>query len=351
MVKDWHKTLVSEDSTILDAMKVIDKSTLQVALVISSQQKLVGVVTDGDIRRGLINNHLLSDPVVNIMNTKPLALDTSSSETQRIEFLLQHGIRHLPILKDGKLVDLFIYPSLRKKTYNNPVFLMAGGFGKRLRPLTENCPKPLLKIGSKPILELILLRFINAGFYNFFISTHYLPEKIVAHFGDGRKWGVQITYVHEETPLGTAGGLSLVKQQNIQAPMIVMNGDLLTKVDFTKLIDFHAKSQAIATMCIKHETYQIPYGVVEYNDNTLTGITEKPTKSYFINAGIYVLNPALVKSIDENTYLDMPTLLEMNLNKGQEVAVFPIHEYWLDIGQHEEYSQAQIDFHTDDYES
>ncbi len=220
---------------------------------------------------------------------------------------------------------------------------MAGGFGTRLRPLTDNCPKPLLKVGNKPILEIILQRFIDAGFHNFYISTHYLPEMIKEYFGNGSQWNVNITYVHESKPLGTGGALGLLPDTIEQLPLIMTNGDVLTNLDINALLEYHNKEDAIATMCVREYDYQIPYGVIDKDGNRVMGMTEKPTYKFHVNAGIYVVTPKLFNSVKENTKIDMPTLLESFIQDDNKVILYPLTEYWLDIGQMNEYKQAQKD--------
>jgi NDP-sugar pyrophosphorylase family protein len=220
---------------------------------------------------------------------------------------------------------------------------MAGGFGTRLHPLTHDCPKPLLKVGDKPILEIILEGFINAGFHRFFISTHYLPEMIRAHFGDGKRWGVSIRYVHESEPLGTGGALGLLPLDEIDQPIFLMNGDLLTTLDYRGLLDFHKAQGSIATMCVREYEYQVPYGVIQSEGHRITSMLEKPVQRFFINAGIYVLSPELVMSVKSDTRIDMPALLEQAIAQGGQVNMFPIHEYWLDIGRMEDFHRAQAE--------
>ncbi|CDI94752.1 phospho-sugar nucleotidyltransferase [Pseudomonas aeruginosa PA38182] len=221
---------------------------------------------------------------------------------------------------------------------------MAGGFGTRLRPLTHNCPKPLLKVGEKPILEIILERFIGAGFHRFFISTHYMPEMIREHFGDGSRWGVSIRYVHEETPLGTGGALGLLPHHEIDSPLFLMNGDLLTTLNFLNLLEFHTAHGGVATMCVREYEYHVPYGVVQSDGHRISSMVEKPVQKFFINAGIYLLSPGLVKSVKAGTRIDMPTLLEQEIERQQAVNMFPVHEYWLDIGRMEDFVRAQQEF-------
>jgi NDP-sugar pyrophosphorylase family protein len=251
----------------------------------------------------------------------------------------------IPLLNNGKVVGLeTLHHVMHKTKYDNPVFLMAGGFGTRLRPLTDNCPKPLLKIGDKPILETLLLRFIKSGFHHFYISTHYLPEMIREHFGAGEKWGVNITYVHENQPLGTGGALGLLPKDVPDLPLLVINGDVLTKIDFESLLDFHTTKNANATMSVREYDYQVPFGVIESVGYQIKGMVEKPVHRFHVNAGIYVISQSIVKSVKENEYIDMPTLLERYL--GDNVLMYPFHDYWLDIGRMDDFNRAQSDIKT-----
>jgi NDP-sugar pyrophosphorylase family protein len=221
---------------------------------------------------------------------------------------------------------------------------MAGGFGTRLRPLTDNCPKPMLKVGGKPMLEILIDSFIKSGFNNFYISTHYLPEQIRDYFDDGSSKGVNITYVHEESPLGTGGALGLLPENMAKLPLVLINGDILTKVDFGKLIEFHDNNKAESTMCVREYEYQVPFGVVEGEGNNVTSMIEKPIQRFFINAGIYILNSSVIDTVKPHNYLDMPTLLEQQIANSQTVVKFPIYEYWLDIGRMDDFNRAQRDY-------
>jgi NDP-sugar pyrophosphorylase family protein len=251
----------------------------------------------------------------------------------------------IPLLKNGKLIGIETLQAIvKRKRVENPVFLMAGGFGKRLSPLTDHCPKPLLRVGDKPILETIIDGFIQSGFYRFYISTHYKSEMIRDYFGDGGKWGVEIEYVHEESPLGTGGALSLLPPDLAKLPLIMMNGDILTKVDYTALLDFHEANRATATVCAREYEYQVPYGVIEARDNCVLGMVEKPVHKFFVNAGIYVLSQELIGSLATNTIIDMPTLIGKRIKEGDVVSMFPLHEYWLDVGKMKDFERAQRDY-------
>ncbi|GMM89505.1 nucleotidyltransferase family protein [Vibrio fortis] len=344
----WKNVLVKPDNTIRDALEIINNEALRVVLVVDEENVLLGVVTDGDIRRGLLNNLSLASEITHVMNTSPLTGDTNTSRDELIAVMESNDVLSIPLLEDGKVVGLeTLHGMLSKPVYQNPVFLMAGGFGTRLRPLTDTCPKPMLKIGNKPILETVIRSFIKAGFVNFYISTHYMPEQIQAHFGDGSEMGVKVTYVHEEQPLGTGGALGLLPKELPQdLPLIMMNGDVLTKVDFQRLLDFHTENQADATMCVREYDYQIPYGVINGEGNKITSMVEKPIQRFFVNAGIYVVSPEVIASVPKNHRVDMPTLLEEHMNERDNVLMFPIHEYWLDIGRMDDFNRAQADIHT-----
>ncbi|MEQ4676699.1 nucleotidyltransferase family protein [Providencia vermicola] len=345
----WKNVLINTDNTIREALEIINNEALRVALVIDEEQHLVGIVTDGDIRRGLLNNLQLNDSISLIMNQSPTTAKIGASRQKLLELMESKSILSIPILDDeNRIVGLeTLSNSPNKKTYQNPVFIMAGGFGTRLRPLTDTCPKPMLKIGDKPILETVICSFISAGFVNFYISTHYMPEQIQEHFGNGNELGVKISYIHEEVPLGTGGALGLLpKDLPKDLPLIMMNGDVLTNVDFQRLLDFHVLHDADATMCVREYDYQIPYGVINGEGNKITSMIEKPIQRFFVNAGIYVVSPRVINSVPKNHRIDMPTLLEQHMNERNNILMFPIYEYWLDIGRMDDFNRAQVDIKT-----
>ncbi|EKB3553006.1 nucleotidyltransferase family protein [Vibrio parahaemolyticus] len=348
MSHEWKNVLLEPSATILEALEIINKEALRVALVIDKEQHLVGVVTDGDIRRGLLNNLSLNDAIALVMNTNPTVAEIGAERESLIDLMESKGVLSIPLLKDGKVVGLeTLHGALSKNKYQNPVFIMAGGFGTRLRPLTDTCPKPMLKVGDKPILETVVKSFIKAGFSNFYISTHYMPEQIHQHFGDGSNLGVNISYVHEDSPLGTGGALGLLPEDMPRdLPLIMINGDVLTKVDFQRLLNFHIENDADATMCVREYDYQIPYGVINGEGNQITSMVEKPVQRFFVNAGIYVVSPRVIQSVEKNQNIDMPTLLEQHMKERQKVLMFPIHEYWLDIGRMDDFKRAQVDILT-----
>lgn len=346
-VKSWRKTVIKKDATIKQACEILDASALRIVLVVDENEKLLGVVTDGDVRRALLKHFSFEIPVSEIMNAQPKTAKNFWSRHDLLTLFHQHQLLQAPLVdEENKVIGLINLQDLsRKQKYDNPIFLMAGGFGTRLRPLTNNCPKPMLKVGDRPILERILMHFVEAGFYRFYISTHYLPDKIQDYFQDGKQWGINIHYVHEEQPLGTGGALGLLPHDELDQPIFLMNGDLLTTLDLLEFLEFHQSQSGIATMCVRSYDHQIPYGVVTAEGAQVRTIVEKPVLNFFINAGIYLLEPAVVKSVAPGTYIDMPTLLEREVAGGSIVNIFPIHEYWLDIGRVDDYKAANEDFY------
>ena len=338
---DWRELLLSPNDSLDRAIKVLHEGGRRIALVSGENDRLLGTITDGDIRRALISQSTVKSPVSLIMNCNPVTVDDKVENKEILSLMSSQGFLHMPIVnKDGILCGLETLEHLIKSPkHDNPVFLMAGGFGTRLRPLTESTPKPLLKVGLKPILEMIIEQFISCGFHNFYISTHFKSEQIRDYFKTGEAYGVSIEYVHEDNPLGTAGSLGLLPDNLTDLPLIVMNGDLLTKVDFKNLLNFHHESNTEATMCVREYDFQVPYGVIEIDNYKIKKIEEKPIHKFFVNAGIYVLSKNLVDKIDGKSYLDMTDFLNQELNNGG-VSTFPIHEYWLDIGRMEEYEKA-----------
>jgi dTDP-glucose pyrophosphorylase len=344
-VSAWKATLLRQDATILEAIQKIDASSLQIALVVDDQNRLLGTITDGDIRRWILKGVSLNEPARRVMNPNPVTSRVGIGRETGLAAMQSKRIHQLPLVDDlGRVVGLetldeFIQPRLRP----NKVVLMAGGPGSRLYPLTADCPKPMLKVGNKPLLQIILENFIEYGFHRFYLSVNYMADVVKAHFGDGSAWGADIGYLQEDQKLGTAGGLSLLPEIPTES-LLVMNGDLLTKVNFAQLLDFHKDHNAQATMCVREYDFQVPYGVVRIQDQHLTGIDEKPVQRFFVNAGIYVLEPEALALIPSDSYFDMPSLFEIMIGEKKRTAVFPIREYWLDIGQVADYDRANVEF-------
>ncbi len=345
MYKDWQKTLISPATAIIEAMRLIDKIALQILLVTDEDKTLLGTITDGDIRRAILRGESLEDPIENVMNTRPTAFTADESVEDMLVAMRLLKISKVPVVDHkNRVVGLEILDELlRPSPKDNPVVLMAGGLGSRLGSLTKNCPKPLLHVGNKPVLQTILENFMAYGFHNFYFSVNYKAKMIEEYFGDGTKWGVSIKYIHEDKRMGTAGALSLLPE-NPKMPFFVMNGDILTKVNFLQLLDFHGEHRAAATMCAFKYDLQIPYGVLQIDKHRLVEIDEKPVQNFFVNAGIYILEPKTLNHIPADTFFDMPSLYETLIETKQEVAVFPLREYWLDIGHTSDFERAQVDF-------
>jgi len=341
----WKEVLITPDTPVVKAIEIIDRAALQIVLVINEKGQLLGTVTDGDIRRAILKHQSLDEPVREIMNPNPRFIYKDQPRENAILLIRKSKVRQIPVLDEQhrvlglEIADELLEPPAR----NNWVILMAGGIGSRLKPLTASCPKPLLKVGNKPVLETILESFVEQGFHHFYISVNYKAEMIIDHFGDGSRWAVQIRYLHENKRLGTAGALGLLPSKP-EEPLLLMNGDILTKINFGQLLDFHQKNQTEATICIREQHNQIPYGVVAIHNNRLKQIDEKPVQHFFINAGLYVLNPRVLEYIPAGSYFDIPDLLKSLMNKGNEIAVFPVREYWIDIGRFDDLERANNEF-------
>lgn len=343
---NWRDICISKDMSLTTGMRVIDDGGMRLAVVTDGDSKLLGTITDGDIRRALLKNLPLETPVSEVMNTNPIHGEVGDSDRKLLTLLNAHSLISIPILDDSrKVVSIETIRELsQQKRLDNPIVLMAGGFGSRLYPLTEDTPKPMLKVGERPLLETIIEEFAAAGFHDFYITTHFMPDAIKDHFGDGSQRGISITYLHEEAPLGTGGALGLLPKNLPDLPLILMNGDILTKVDFHGMIKFHEAQNAVITVGSRKFQSTIPYGVMDIEGTSILKIIEKPTKDFFVNAGIYVLSPEVYKTVGQDQKLDMPDLLTECIKSDQTVASYPIHEYWMDIGLIPDYEQAQKEF-------
>ncbi|WPK12400.1 nucleotidyltransferase family protein [Lysinibacillus louembei] len=343
-MENWVECLVKENATLLETMKIIDESPIQFAVVIDEEHRILGTVTDGDIRRGILRGEGLDMLITSIMNSNPTIAKSNQSLYKYKQIMRSKMLKQLPIVdRDNRVIDILFMDKLGASTHKNMVVLMLGGLGTRLRPLTNNTPKPMLKIGNKPILETIVEGFKQYGYTNFVFSVNYKKEVIQDYFQNGETFDVTIEYVEETKRMGTAGALSLFKKQPTE-PFFVMNGDLLTQINFEQLMEFHLKNQSVATMCVREFEYQIPYGVIETADAELVSIKEKPIHRSFVNAGIYVLNPKVLEYIPEDEFYDMPALFERLIEEKHKVSVFPIREYWLDIGKMDDFHRANNEF-------
>ncbi len=331
-------------------MICIDRNAKGIALVVDDDNRLVATITDGDVRRAILDGNTLNSSVSKLLEYKknslypqPITASVDTSRETLLKLMQEKVIYQIPLLdRNDRVVDLVTLDDLLpQKPLSIQAVVMAGGFGTRLRPLTEDLPKPMLLVGERPLLELTVEHLREAGIRQVNIATHYKPEKITEHFGDGQAFGVNINYVSEGQPLGTAGALSLLDTP--QEPLLVINGDILTQVDFRAMLKFHREHQADLTVAVRQYDLQVPYGVLECDGVQVQQLREKPTYNFFVNAGIYLLQPSAHVHIPSRKRFDMTDLIEKLINTGRTVVSFPIVEYWLDIGQHTDYQQAQED--------
>ncbi len=341
-MKRWSNIVVYAEQTLLETMKIIDEGSLQFAVVVNKEGKLLGTVTDGDIRRGLINGKRLQVEIKEIMNTSPIMAKTNQPNQTYYKLMQSKRLRQLPIVDENNILKDIIFKDFKAEK-ENLIVLMVGGLGTRLRPLTDYIPKPMLKVGGKPILETIIEGFKQYGYTNFILSVNYKKDIIQNYFQDGTDFGVSIKYIEENIRMGTAGALSLL-QNKPEKPFFVMNGDLLTQVNFEKLMEFHESHGAIGTMCVREYEYQVPFGVIETKGECLVSIKEKPKHKSYVNAGIYVLSPEALNYIPEGEFFDMPALFEKIIKEEKVATVFPIQEYWLDIGRMDDFEKANIEY-------
>ncbi len=340
--KNLDDLVIRPHNTLKQVMAAIEEGQKQIALVVEKYtNKLVGVVTDGDVRRAVLENKSFSTPASHLMKLPIACWKNDISVEAAVSMMNERGIRHLPVVDDeGKLVDLMWYYDLVK---DDPMcgsaVVMVGGFGKRLRPLTDDQPKPLLDVQGKPMLELIVGNLEAAGIGNVCMVTHYKKEKIKEHFSDGKKFGVSVDYIDEDEPLGTAG--ALYKMKDKKRPFLVINGDILTNLNLAHMYRSHVKNEAHITIGVSRYTHVIPFGVVECEGKHVTSVKEKPAYDTFVIAGVYVLTPFVCGLIPENKYMDMPDLIQKAIAEGYKVVGFPILGYWYDIGRHEDYKDIQ----------
>ncbi|MDD2384942.1 MAG: nucleotidyltransferase family protein [Sulfurospirillaceae bacterium] len=344
-MKNIQNIKLNKNSLIKEALQIIDNGAIQIALVVDENDKLLGTLTDGDIRRGLLRGLDLDSSIESIMFTTPTIAKISDTKEEILKIALVKKLHQIPIIDDsGKILGIQELEELIKPKYKtNQVVLMVGGLGTRLRPLTDKTPKPMLKVGNKPILQTIVEKFAEYGYINITMCVNYKSHIIQDYFGDGSEFGVNIEYVFEGQRMGTAGALSLLKEKPTES-FFVMNGDLLTNVNFEHLHDFHLSNNSMGTMCVREYDFQVPYGVVNINDSKILSIEEKPTQKFFVSAGIYMLSPEVLEYIPQNQFYDMPTLFEKMINENKNAISFPLREYWLDIGRIEEYKKANEEY-------
>lgn len=346
--ESWRVALLPEGSNLQQAIRCLDVSGLQIAIVVTSDGRMAGTLTDGDIRRGLLRGLNLASPVDDIIHREPLVVPPQWGRDTVLQLMQANKVHQLPVMDEQRhVVGLHLWDDLLAPAQRpNTLVVMAGGRGTRLLPHTEHCPKPLLPVGGKPMLEHIIDRAKSEGFRHFVLAIHYLGHMIEDHFGDGAKWQVEIEYLRERQPLGTAGALGLL-QRRPAAPFLVTNGDVLTDIRYGELLDFHCRYNAAATMAVRLHEWQHPFGVVKTKGVDIIGFEEKPVSRSHINAGIYVLEPKALDLLGPDEHCDMPTLFERLQTKDERAIVYPMHEPWLDVGRPDDLKLARETHATD----
>ncbi len=345
-MKDIEKIKLTVNSTIKEALQIIDQGAVKFAIVVDQDDKLLGTLTDGDLRRAILDEKSLNDNIEAIYFREPTVVNVNNTKEEIINLCTSKKIYQIPVVDhEGRVVSVDLLDELLKsEVYTNKVVLMVGGLGTRLQPLTDNTPKPMLPVGGRPILQTIVEKFVSYGFVNIVMCVGYKSNIIQDFFEDGSKFGAKIEYILEDKRMGTAGALSLLTTKPTE-PFFVMNGDLLTNVNFEYLLEFHLVNNAIGTMCVREYDFQVPYGVVNVEDGKILSIEEKPVQKFFVSAGIYMLDPKCIENIPENEFYDMPTLFEELISMNENTISFPLREYWLDIGRLEEYEKANLEYH------
>jgi dTDP-glucose pyrophosphorylase len=333
------------EAAVRAAMTVINNGDPKIALVVAADGRLAGTVTDGDIRRGFLRGLTLESPITEVMFRRPLTVRRHECSPYLSDVMRERDLRAIPVVDDaGRVIDVVLFSDyLAAAPLDNPVVVMAGGEGRRLRPLTEYIPKPMLLIGGRPILETVLGNFVHQGLTDITLSVNYRANVIKDHFGDGGRYGACIRYLEELEPLGTAGALRLLPERSVQ-PLIVVNGDVLTTLDYRQMLKFHTENGARITVGAQRYQQSVPFGVFQINDGRVLAVQEKPVYEHFINSGIYILDPGVLDLLPPSGAFDMPQLIDLVLGRNEPVGAFPIWEYWLDVGRMDDFQQAHRDF-------
>ena len=337
--------IVAPLTPLTDALKRLDANGMGVLLLANSDRRLIGVITDGDVRRHILSGASLTVSCESIASRHPRVANRGMTTSELLDLMggsRDDTVDHLPVLTDdGIVVGLVLRRDLVAADDTFTAVIMAGGYGKRLMPLTTDTPKPLLPVGDRPLMERTIERLRRAGIRRVNVATHYLSDKISNHFGDGREFGVEMRYVTEDRPLGTAGALRLMEPP--AGPLLVVNGDILTGVNYQDMLAYHRENGAIATVGVRKYDVEVPYGVIDCSGVAVSALREKPVQQFLVNAGMYLLDPAAVAYIPEGERFDMTDLIQRLLAEGRKVVAFPVVEYWLDIGKPADYERAQKD--------
>jgi dTDP-glucose pyrophosphorylase len=344
---DWRKTILSANTTVREVIDCMNVSTLRVVLIVNERNELHGTISDGDIRRGLLKGLTLDSPIDSVIHRGALVVPPAMGRDMVLQLMVANRIQQIPVVDDQqRLLDLHVWDEITMPPVrSNRMVIMAGGKGTRLRPFTEKCPKPLVTVAGKPMLEHIIERAKLEGFSDFVLSVHYLGHMIEEYFGDGDKFGVSIEYLWEEAPLGTAGALSLLNPRP-KEPFVVTNGDVVTDIRYGDLLDFHNRYAAAATMAVRSHEWQHPFGVVQTRGVDIVGFEEKPIARTHINAGVYVLSPHALDELEQGVIFDMPTLFERLQARELRTVAYPMHEHWLDVGRPDDLERAHDAVHV-----
>jgi len=346
-VNNLNDVLVREGATLRETLECITKSGKQLALVVDATGRLVGLATDGDLRKAILRGVSLEAPVEQAMNRTPVVAEPGLSPSAALALMRRRSIRQVPLVDaQRRVVDLLFFDELvAPPSLPNAAVIMAGGEGKRLRPLTDSTPKPMLRVGGKPLLEIMIERLRAAGIQKILLVLHYKRHVIEAHFGDGARFGVTIRYHYEAAPRGTAGSLheALNFPGFTDHPLLVVNGDILTKCNFKDMLDFHTQNHAHMTVGTVPYTVDLPYGILEIDGERLAGVKEKPSLDFVINSGIYVVDPMVLVAMGPGAVKDMPDLIADVMSRQRRVVAFPIREYWLDVGRLDDFHKAERD--------
>lgn len=344
-MKDWERTLITPETILRDALDVIDKAGSQIALVVDTDRHLLGTLSDGDMRRALLRGVSLDDRVQSAMHRNPTVAIHDEDLQSVVAHIRRLGLHHMPrVDRNNRVVGLTLLDDVMLvQPRENWVVIMAGGLGTRLAELTRDTPKPMLKVGSRPLLETIVRGYADQGFRRFYFAVNYKSEQIEAHFGDGSALGIEVRYLREQQRMGTAGALSLLPQRPT-LPFIVTNADLLTNEDHCGMVDLHVASGADATMGVRPYELQVPFGVVQERNGRILGIEEKPTQIFTVSAGMYVLSPQVLDLVPSGQFFDMPSMFDVMVREGLHTRCHRVDGYWLDIGQLPDYERAKVDF-------
>ncbi len=339
---DLARFLLPENSSLLDAMKAIDGNTQEVVFAHDAQGRVSGLITDGDIRRGLIRGLGLDAPVQEVMTRDFHKVAPGTGRALVLDLMRAIQIRHVPVIgADGSLCGIhFLRDLLGVQERSNVAVIMAGGKGVRLRPITRNLPKPLVQVAGRPIIERLVLHLVSHGIRKIYLSINYLGSMIQDHFQNGNRFGCSIEYLVEERELGTGGALALLPERPAH-PLLVLNGDLLTQADIGRLLDFHQDQQVKATLAVTGYRHVVPYGVADVKNGRLERLVEKPSLDFQVNSGIYVLDPSLIDMIEPGVDYPMTRLIDACLEKSLGVGVFPLEDEWRDIGSFNELFAAR----------